>query len=82
MHKKSGSLIKRSLQAFIEDKMQWLTQEPMALKQRNCMYPEKNWIVLMTEPVLDDAEQKFVLRSPQGMYHIDVSVRYGLISSQ
>jgi hypothetical protein len=48
----------------------------MALQQRNCVYPEKNLIVSMTEPALDDAEQKVVLRIPQGMYHIDVSVRF------
>lgn len=52
----------------------------MALQQRNCMYPEKNLIVSMSEPVLDDAEQKVVLESPQGMYHKDVSVRHSMIS--
>ena len=34
----------------------------------------------MTEPALGDAEQKVVLRILQAMYHIDVSVRYKLIS--
>lgn len=29
----------------------------------------------MIEPALDDAEQKVELRSPQGMYHKDVSVQ-------
>lgn len=52
----------------------------MALQQRNCVYPEKNLIVSMSEPVLDDAEQKVVLEIPQGMYHKDVSVRNSMIS--
>ena len=52
----------------------------MALQQRNYVYPEKNLIVSMSEPVLDDAEQKVVLESPQGMYHKDVSVRYSSFS--
>ena len=56
------------------------TWEPMAWQLRNYESPEMYLRVSMIEPVVDDAVQKAVLRSLQGMFRIDVSVRWRLIS--